>query len=321
MRMWRNWQTRTVQVRVSNIVKVRILSSAPIWGVSAAGSASDWQSGGHEFEPRTLHQKCLTHEFVGKKICFGVRFFIFRIRKTAPEISQNAVFCFFHFFYCLVRAHPYRPIHLDQFILERFYEHIEWRVEFCLDFHRRSFFTGDVYLFEDRLVQQPFDRIVGVPVTHPIQTAKTTIANILAAVKRMFPIRVGNLISKIRLPHFSISGGFSLNPPRVPHFSVAWYKTGGIFNKPTLMPGIGEAGPEAVVPLDQFWAKLDSMAESLRISSENNAALMALLAQYLPYLPELANMQLVTDTGALVGQLAPQMDDRLGILALRQRRQ
>ena len=29
VRMWRNWQTRTVQVRVSNIVKVRILSSAP----------------------------------------------------------------------------------------------------------------------------------------------------------------------------------------------------------------------------------------------------------------------------------------------------
>ena len=65
VRMWRNWQTRTVQVRVSNIVKVRILSSAPkmaavkaaiiLWGVSAAGSASDWQSGGHEFEPRTLH--------------------------------------------------------------------------------------------------------------------------------------------------------------------------------------------------------------------------------------------------------------------------
>ena len=69
VRMWRNWQTRTVQVRVSNIVKVRILSSAPekaavkaakiLWGVSAAGSASDWQSGGHEFEPRTLHHETL----------------------------------------------------------------------------------------------------------------------------------------------------------------------------------------------------------------------------------------------------------------------
>ena len=80
MRMWRNWQTRTVQVRVSNIVKVRILSSAPLyepipytvwafekWGVSAAGSASDWQSGGHEFEPRTLH-----HENLGNP-----RFFLF----------------------------------------------------------------------------------------------------------------------------------------------------------------------------------------------------------------------------------------------------
>ena len=158
-------------------------------------------------------------------------------------------------------------------------------------------------------------------ITHPIETAKNTVAKILNRLRSYFPLKIGRLISGLKLPHFSISGKFSLNPPSVPHFSVAWYKTGGIFNKPTLMPGIGEAGPEAVVPLDQFWAKLDAMSESLRISSENNTALMALLMQYLPYLPELANMQLVTDTGALVGQLAPQMDDRLGVLAQRQRRQ
>ena len=36
VRMWRNWQTRTVQVRVSNIVKVRILSSAPKWAALRA---------------------------------------------------------------------------------------------------------------------------------------------------------------------------------------------------------------------------------------------------------------------------------------------
>ena len=46
-----------------------------------------------------------------------------------------------------------------------------------------------------------------------------------------------------------------------------------------------------------------------------------MLAEYLPYLPQMANMQMVTDTGALVGQLAPQMDEQLGVIAMRQRRQ
>jgi hypothetical protein len=35
------------------------------------------------------------------------------------------------------------------------------------------------------------------------------------------------------------------------------------------------------------------------------------------YVPEMANMQLVTDTGALVGQLAPAMDAQLGVIARR----
>ena len=48
----------------------------------------------------------------------------------------------------------------------------------------------------------------------------------------------------------------------IPEFSVAWNAMGGIFNQPTIfntaagMQGVGEAGPEAVLPLDTLWAKM-----------------------------------------------------------------
>jgi hypothetical protein len=70
--------------------------------------------------------------------------------------------------------------------------------------------------------------------------------------------------------------------------------------------------------------KVQSEAVEGEQTSQNSAMsaiLVDLLAEYLPYLPQLANMRLVTDTGALVGELAPKMDERLGVLVTRQRRQ
>ena len=97
-------------------------------------------------------------------------------------------------------------------------------------------------------------------ITKPIQTAKDTVKKIIDKVKGFFPIKVGNLLSGIKLPHFKISGEFSIKNKTVPKLSIDWYKTGGIFDGPQVI-GVGEAGPEAVVPLDKLWDKMDKIAE------------------------------------------------------------
>lgn len=101
---------------------------------------------------------------------------------------------------------------------------------------------------------------VKTAITSPIQTA---VELVRAGINKLKSIVNGAHLSlpHIKLPHFSVSGKFSLNPPSVPKVSVSWYKTGGIFDSPSLI-GIGEAGPEAVVPLDKLWDKLDKIAES-----------------------------------------------------------
>ena len=71
----------------------------------------------------------------------------------------------------------------------------------------------------------------------------------------------------------------------------------------------------------QSMAVLNGAGSAAGFDSATGRMLLSMLSQYLPYLPQIANLQVVTDTGALVGQLAPQMDQRLGVISYRQRRQ
>ena len=79
------------------------------------------------------------------------------------------------------------------------------------------------------------------------------------------------------MPHFSISGSFSLNPPSVPHFSVDWYRkamnNGMILNSPTIfgasgnhLLGGGEAGPEAVVGVSSLMDMIQKAVSSTQTS-------------------------------------------------------
>ena len=89
-----------------------------------------------------------------------------------------------------------------------------------------------------------------------INAAKNVVKNGLDAIKNFFSGANWKL-PKIKLPHFSISGEFSLNPPSIPSISVDWYAKGGVFDSPTLfgyggnIGGLGEAGAEAIVPLEE----------------------------------------------------------------------
>lgn len=77
--------------------------------------------------------------------------------------------------------------------------------------------------------------------------AKSTVSGALSAISGFFA-GLHLQFPHINLPHFSISGDFSLVPPSVPSISVSWYRTGAIAMGASVV-GIGEDGPEAVVPL------------------------------------------------------------------------
>lgn len=96
----------------------------------------------------------------------------------------------------------------------------------------------------------PFNTAVNL-----IRTAINKIKSIINGAKLQLP--------KFKLPHFKISGGklpWGIGGKGVkPTISVDWYAQGGIFDKASII-GVGEAGSEAVVPLDKLWQKLDNIA-------------------------------------------------------------
>lgn len=98
----------------------------------------------------------------------------------------------------------------------------------------------------------------------PIQTAVDFVRNMINKIKGFFNFKVS--LPHIKLPHFSIKPkGWKLSDllkGSIPHLGIDWYAQGGIFNSPSVI-GVGEAGPEAVLPIEKLQVMLGSMADDI----------------------------------------------------------
>ena len=168
----------------------------------------------------------------------------------------------------------------------------------------------------------------------PIESARDKIKAAIKKIKSFFNITLK--FKKLKMPHITISwktsGVFAkaakfLGAKGVPQFGVKWYKQGAIFDKPTMfatpygMKGVGEAGAEAVTPIDKLQ---DYVATA--VASQNEAVVYYLqkmteiMADYFPQVIDGMDRPLCFDADGMASAMAVPMDKYLGRLKERKDR-
>lgn len=123
-------------------------------------------------------------------------------------------------------------------------------------------------------------------------STKNTVTNAISKIKGAFNFSWS--LPKLKLPHFSVSGKFSLNPPSVPSFGIKWYKKAMdkpvLLNKPTLF-GAGEAGPEVVAGAEKLKSMIGTAVQSAIAASRVSVDLSGYVQRNTPRLAAISSSE------------------------------
>lgn len=176
-----------------------------------------------------------------------------------------------------------------------------------------------------------------------LESAKSTVTDKLNSIKQKFTDKMNDAkeavrkaidkikgffdfswsLPKLKMPHFSMTGKFSLFPPSVPKISIDWYKKAmedpylmtdpTIFgmNGSSLMAG-GEAGNEMIYGHRQLMEDIRTASGRDELLEAFESWMNRFMRMFSTYFPKFESMQMVTDTGALVGEITPMIDKKLG---------
>ena len=133
----------------------------------------------------------------------------------------------------------------------------------------KAIFTGDFGAAKEAVLNI-FNSIV-TGIKNKLDNAKNTVKRVIDAIKGFFKFEWS--LPKLKVPKFSITpAGWKIGDLLegvIPKLGVTWNARGGVFDKPTLfgygnsLQGLGEAGAEAVVPLENNLEWLDKLASML----------------------------------------------------------
>lgn len=151
--------------------------------------------------------------------------------------------------------------------------------------------------------------------------------NSIDKIKKMFDIVLsfkGFKTPKISIewsqkPKWMAEAAEFLGMKGVPKFSVKWNAEGAIFKEPTIfntpngLQGVGEAGAEAVAPIDKLQGYVSASVKQEVSGMEHNISrIYEIMANFFPQFVQGMDRQVILDTGVLVGEIAPAMDVSLG---------